>query len=318
MRRTDHPVPVILCAAVIIAVAFAVIFSCESSPVRQVITDGKVVTWQTMLSSCDGDSVKAAAMSVPVPTAGSYLSRGMLVTEYLYNTLHLRFLPFIMSVVALLLTLVSPRRYRLWSVLEALVIAGTLAVSCVLSGRIPMAATGESMMISSLILTLLLLLFHSRRLTVVTLLFVSLLLAGASFLWVHPAVWRPSPALMSWWLPVHVTLMMTSYSLLILSAAAAIAGVADNVLRRLLYGGTACLAAGIVTGSLWAAGAWGRWWGWDPKETFALITLIIYVVILVCRGRMTYSARRLSTIIAVIFVVMTWIGIDSLGGLHSY
>lgn len=318
MHRTETRIIVTSAIAAIIAIVIALILVGDTLPTRQVIIDGKVVTWQSMLSSCRGDSTEAAALSNPVRSAGSYLSKGMIITEHLYNTMHIRFLPFLASVGVLLLIVLFPRRHRMWCTLMCIILGGVLAVTCVLSGRIPMAAIGESMICAAFILSAILLTFRSRRLSLVTEFFVCLLLGGASVMWVHPAVWQPVASLQSWWLPLHVTVMMTSYSLLILSAAAAIAGISDRILHRLLYTGTICLACGILTGSLWAAEAWGRLWAWDPKETFAFITLLVYMLLLTGWRHISQRSRHIFTILALISVIVTWLGIAGLGGLHSY
>jgi ABC-type transport system involved in cytochrome c biogenesis permease subunit len=83
------------------------------------------------------------------------------------------------------------------------------------------------------------------------------------------------------------------------------------------------LGIGIITGALWADVSWGRPWGWDPKETFALVTWIVYLIIIHVRFVTAGQNRALTTgILSIIgFGVMlfNWIGVNFfLVGLHSY
>lgn len=98
----------------------------------------------------------------------------------------------------------------------------------------------------------------------------------------------------------------------------------------MLHLGVFLLALGIVIGSVWAKIAWGRYWGWDPKETWALITLIIYLILLVFKHLKARKAKNPSrcqferlyhflVIIAFLSVLMTYFGVNTfLPGLHSY
>ena len=82
------------------------------------------------------------------------------------------------------------------------------------------------------------------------------------------------------------------------------------------------LAAGIFTGAVWAGESWGRYWGWDPKETWALVTLMVYALPLHTasvprlRSPRTWHAYMLG---AFLTVLMTYFGVNYwLTGLHSY
>ena len=90
----------------------------------------------------------------------------------------------------------------------------------------------------------------------------------------------------------------------------------------LLYFGVFFLASGIITGSVWANVSWGCYWNWDPKETWALITLLIYAVavhrsdIPILRKPTVYHIFMLLAFISVLF---TYFGVNFLlGGMHSY
>ena len=89
-----------------------------------------------------------------------------------------------------------------------------------------------------------------------------------------------------------------------------------------LWIGLVLLAAGIFLGAIWANETWGRYWGWDPKETWALITLLVYAFIThsyhIPRLNNDFAFASLS-LVAIATVLMTFFGVNYyLSGLHSY
>ena len=95
----------------------------------------------------------------------------------------------------------------------------------------------------------------------------------------------------------------------------------DTFLYRVLQVGVVLLAGGIMLGAVWANASWGRYWGWDPKETWALITLLWFLAVL--HGRFAGWLRgigvALSTIGGFFLLLMTYYGVSFyLVGLHSY
>ena len=77
------------------------------------------------------------------------------------------------------------------------------------------------------------------------------------------------------------------------------------------------LSTGIILGSVWANVSWGSYWSWDPKETWALITLLVYAVPL--HGGLSPRAFHLYTLLAFACVLITWFGVNLfMGGMHSY
>ena len=157
---------------------------------------------------------------------------------------------------------------------------------------------------------------------------------------------KPAPVLDSPLLCIHVMLVMIAYMLFALmavgGAAALILDASGNVsgdapaqdglnpmVERLyhidsvvLYFAVFLLAAGIFTGAVWANISWGRYWGWDPKETWALITLLVYSFGLHQSSLKTMRrpiAFHVFTLLAFACVLMTYFGVNYLlGGLHSY
>jgi cytochrome c-type biogenesis protein CcsB len=142
--------------------------------------------------------------------------------------------------------------------------------------------------------------------------------------------------LRSYWLQYHVTTILLSYSALTLAAGLAhfhlftewLAPHRQELSRKtsqLLYTamkiGVTCLATGIILGAVWASESWGRYWGWDPKETWSLITLMGYVGIL--HGRFAGWLNAYGVSVANVacwgLVLFTFYGVNYfLVGLHSY
>lgn len=94
------------------------------------------------------------------------------------------------------------------------------------------------------------------------------------------------------------------------------------VSRLMLYPAVFCLAAGIFVGAIWANVSWGRYWGWDPKEVWALVTLLVYALPLHA-GSLPWFRRPLFfhwfCIAAFLSVLVTYFGVNFLlGGMHSY
>lgn len=96
--------------------------------------------------------------------------------------------------------------------------------------------------------------------------------------------------------------------------------VIDELSRQMIMFGFLFLSAGIITGAVWANSAWGRYWGWDPKETWSLITWFVYAALLHARFMRGWRGRRLAylSVIGFIAVLFTYFGVNLLPGLHSY
>ena len=150
---------------------------------------------------------------------------------------------------------------------------------------------------------------------------------------------HPMPPVLSGtpWLAIHVPIIMVSYSVLALGVLIAhmqiglaiVAPQRQTVVFRMndllywyLHVGSILLLAGILTGSIWAASSWGRYWGWDPKEVWSLVAFLVYVGIL--HGRFDrllgpFGVAALS-IVAFWTILMTYLGVNFVltQGLHSY
>ena len=120
------------------------------------------------------------------------------------------------------------------------------------------------------------------------------------------------PILRSPYLFVHVGTILLSYILLVVSL------LRRNVLRLAVF----LLATGIFLGAVWANVSWGTYWSWDPKESWALITLLVYSIPLHNKSLPWFNSvrnYRIYSILAFACLLMTYFGVNFLlGGMHSY
>jgi len=154
-------------------------------------------------------------------------------------------------------------------------------------------------------------------------------LLAATFAVTRPAASRAIapllPALRSPWLQLHVLTAVVSYSAFAVAAGLGLARLGRRVaseprpsnealeraMQRAVALGFPWLTLSILTGAIWAQNAWGRYWGWDPKETWALITWLWYLLILHLRPLRRWRGRRMAGLVLVgLGVVMfTFIGV---------
>lgn len=171
-------------------------------------------------------------------------------------------------------------------------------------------------------------------------------LAGISLFVAHlgfmdPQIGNLVPVLKSYWLNIHVSIITASYGFLGLCFMLGALTLVLYVFRSQKYPeidktiltlhtinemsmilGLAMLTAGNFLGGVWANESWGRYWGWDPKETWALISIVVYVIVLhtrfIPKGDNPYIFASLS-VVAFYSILMTYFGVNFyLSGLHSY
>lgn len=238
----------------------------------------------------------------------------------------------------------------LLKILAALVAAGFLfhtlglGIRWYISGHSPMSNGYESLLFISWVTLLAGLIFSRKSLLTLAATSVlgglTLMVAHLSFM--DPEITNLVPVLRSYWLTLHVSVITGSYGFLGLGAILGIVVLVmmlfirgDNMERistvideltvinyRTLTLGLYFLTIGTFLGAIWANESWGRYWGWDPKETWSLITIIVYT--LVTHSRMipgmkdTYTFNLIS-LFAFSSVLMTYFGVNYyLSGLHSY
>tara|TARA_R110001592_G_scaffold137257_5_gene355108 strand:- start:3497 stop:4705 length:1209 start_codon:yes stop_codon:yes gene_type:complete len=170
----------------------------------------------------------------------------------------------------------------------------------------------------------------------------ALILMVAHLNWLDPEITPLVPVLKSYWLMIHVAVITGSYGFLglgcllgFMNLILMIVKTAKNRLRinstikeltiiveMTLTVGLFMAAVGTFLGGVWANESWGRYWGWDPKETWALVIVLIYAMILHLRFIPKANGKFLFNLVAVLgfsTVIMTYFGVNYyLAGLHSY
>ncbi|MDP2336081.1 MAG: cytochrome c biogenesis protein CcsA [Bacteroidota bacterium] len=176
----------------------------------------------------------------------------------------------------------------------------------------------------------------------VTTLLSSIILFVAGMSWMNPEITNLVPVLKSYWLVVHVAIITASYGFLAMGALLGILNLVLMILRNkkneknigftilevsyiiemALMIGLLMLTIGSFIGGVWANESWGRYWGWDPKETWALVTVLVYSIILHLRkipGLKSVFALSSLSIFGLGSVLMTFFGVNYyLSGMHSY
>lgn len=202
------------------------------------------------------------------------------------------------------------------------------------SGRVPMGNGYETMLFMSLIIMILALIFGNK---IKILTPFGFLISGFTLLvaWLgqrNPQITQLMPVLNSPILSAHVSTIMIAYALLAFTFFNGIFSffIKDEekltqltVLSRImLYPAEILLGIGIFLGAVWANISWGRYWSWDPKETWALITFMVYAVgfhRVSLKFLQNDSKTHLFFVLAFLTVLMTYFGVNYfLGGMHSY
>ena len=239
---------------------------------------------------------------------------------------------------------------KLQIVLLALVAIGflfhTLGLSMrwYVSGRAPWSNGYESMIYIAWTTTLAGLLFTRKSLGAMaaTLVLAGTVLMIALLSYLDPEITPLVPVLKSYWLTIHVGLEAGSYGFLMLGAIIGLInlllfgmmnrhnkGRIIRIVKEMSYisemtliGGLVMLSIGTYLGGVWANESWGRYWGWDAKETWALVSILVYAFILhmrlipKLRGLFAYN---FATLFGLSSVIMTYYGVNYyLSGLHSY
>lgn len=225
-----------------------------------------------------------------------------------------------------------PRR-RLWGML--LLCAGALweafliALNWIASGSLPMADGYETMQWMALSACIIAALMSRKEKMMLPLGAVVAAMAMMVAMIGHrnPQVTQVMPVLRSPLLSIHVMAVMLAYALLALMALCGIVWLCGHKsmlapARKMLRPAVFLLAAGIFIGAVWANVSWGRYWGWDPKEIWALITMLVYSAPLHPRTLPRLNndkAFAIWCIAAFSCVIVTYFGVNFiLGGLHGY
>jgi len=197
----------------------------------------------------------------------------------------------------------------------------------IIGGHAPMAGGFDSMNLMALVIGIVALILCRRHPVALPagMLTMGFCLLVAMMSGSNPPVTNLMPVLNSPLLTLHVAVIMCSYALFFFVMMGGLAGLIrdSEAYRRLnlllLYPAVTLLAIGIIIGAIWANISWGNYWSWDPKEVWALITLIIYAIPLHRGVLQRPRAFHLYCLLAFLSVVVTYFGVNFiLGGLHAY
>lgn len=207
-----------------------------------------------------------------------------------------------------------------------------LALRWIISGNVPMSNGYESMLTVAWFVMLISILMQLRIRIVMVFGF---LISGFFLLVSHinqmdPAIGQMMPVLNSPLLSIHVSIIMMSYALLSLTFICGIMGIClrshgeelQALSRIFLYPALTTMGFGIFIGAIWANVSWGTYWSWDSKETWALITFMIYAVVVHTQSLPVFRKPLVYHIyitLAFLSIAMTYFGVNYfLTGMHSY
>ncbi len=219
-----------------------------------------------------------------------------------------------------------------------------LGIRWYVSGRAPWSNGYESMIYIGFTTVLAGLIFSRKSLggLTATAILASTILMVSGLSWLDPEITPLVPVLKSYWLTIHVSMEAGSYGFLMLGAIIGLLNLLlmifltrknkEKVFRNIqeltyvsemtLIGGLIMVSIGTYLGGVWANESWGRYWGWDAKETWALVTTLVYAFILHMRfipGLRGIYAFNLASLFGFASVMMTYLGVNYyLSGLHSY
>ena len=219
-----------------------------------------------------------------------------------------------------------------------------LVVRWYISGHAPWSDAYESMIyVAWATMAFGVMLGQKSNLTFASTAFVTaMILMIAHWNWMDPTIGNLQPVLNSYWLMIHVAVIVGSYGpmalgmilgvisllLMILTTSKNKAKMALNIKELTIINemaltvGLVMLTIGNFLGGMWANESWGRYWGWDPKETWALISIMIYAFVIHMRlvpGLRSRLVFNIASILAFGSILMTYFGVNFyLAGLHSY
>ncbi len=310
-------------------------------------TDDPNREWAVPLGGGVADELRAL-LDAPRPAA--WPSEAAIQRELRYNALRPTRLAWWLLGASLLLSVLAWNLGKRW--LDSLAVTGLvlgfavmtwgIGTRWVIAGRIPASNIFESLLflgwgiglfalVAYVLLRNRIVVVNAAAMATLTMMLTDLLPIDG-FIHPMPPVLSGTP-----WLAIHVPIIMTSYAVLALGVVFAHMQIGFTIfapkrkeliskMSELLYWythvGSILLIAGIITGSVWAAGSWGRYWGWDPKEVWSLVAFLAYVAILHARWEQLLGIFGVAawSIVAFQTILMTYLGVNFVlaMGLHSY
>lgn len=306
-------------------------------------------TWSALLEAHKNQDLKARDLAVAKINALTEFTPNLsFKAEVFYNRLHpfrWAWLLYLASFLLMMLPFVFLKRIGMASLLAGFSVhTFGFVLRCIVAGRPPVTNMYESVIwVSWAAILFCLILYCIYRSPALPRAAAFMAVLGLVTTDAFPAILDPSigtlePVLRSnYWLTIHVLTITMSYGSFALGVGLAHALLfrfafrfddkeslrkLSQLVYRSIQIGVVLLAAGTILGGVWAQDSWGRFWGWDPKETWALIALLGYLAILHGRfaGWLKNFGLGFASIVAFLGILMTWYGVNFvLGrGLHSY
>ena len=269
-----------------------------------------------------------------------------LKSERIYNTVPFATILFMvcltMGFLSFFIFLFWPKKWAFRLQFGVLLLSFLALTTCealrwIVSGNIPMSNGYETMLLMAWLVQLLTLCMQHRFRILLTFGF---LLSGFFLLVSHisqmdPQIGHLMPVLRSPLLTLHVSIIMTAFALLSLTFICGLTGIAFHYTKRkeqtgvlatlsrvFLYPALTTLGFGIFIGAIWANVSWGTYWSWDPKEVWALITFMVYAVVVHTQSFRAFQrplTYHIYVTLCFLTILMTYFGVNYfLGGMHSY
>lgn len=245
----------------------------------------------------------------------------------------------VIGVILLLLFLFIIKKSKFRFIADALIICGIIylayfVVSLWISlGRPPLKTLGETRLWYALLLSIIgVVLFYTKKLWYILIISLAFAILFLSILYSNPDTFDKSlmPALQSPWFVPHVVVYIIGYVLLFVSFAFGIIGLLFLVFKKaveeiinhaddIVYIGFAFITFGLLFGALWAKEAWGHYWTWDPKETWAFLTWLVYLLYIHFRINRKMNIKSSLWILSLSFVVLyiCWFGVNELASAQN-
>lgn len=286
-------------------------------------------------------------------------SKTKIKTEILYNNINIfkKLFPYYLLIgfiliIALVAKIITPKMSIKWlfriafAILSIAFLMHTIGLGArwYIAGRAPWSNGFESMtyvawacLLSGFLFTR-----KSKFALAATSILAGLTLFVAHLSWMNPEITNLVPVLKSYWLTIHVAIITGSYGFLALATILGMLSLFLMVLKNkknetridttvvelsrisemTMIIGLYSLTIGTILGGVWANESWGRYWGWDPKETWALVSVLVYSFVLHMRyipGLKSIFTFNLASVWAYSSIIMTYFGVNYyLAGLHSY
>jgi ABC-type transport system involved in cytochrome c biogenesis permease subunit len=321
----------------------------EGEAIRAVPATERSAAWSRPPDATSYEALAATETRVRPSAPPHYPSAAAIEREVRYNAVHPTRIAWILllpAAIAAGMTIERDRRRLRWvagigMALGFLVMTWGIWTRWQIAGRIPASNMYESMLflgwgvglfgVVSLVAKNRMLVFNAAAMSALVMLLLDRLPIDP-FIHPMPPVLSGTP-----WLAIHVPIIMVSYSVFAIATFLAHMALGapifaprqraaaerwSGLLYWYLVVGSILLIAGILTGSIWAASSWGRYWGWDPKEVWSLVAFLAYMAILHARfdGRLGPFGVAAWSIGAFWTILMTYLGVNFVlaSGLHSY